>query len=598
MIARIIPCLRLPSRFSCLDYRIAADLDIAIGDILRIPFRGGQAIGVVAALVSTTDVPAGRLKVLETVTRVSAFDVDTLQTFLWTADSLHIPYAALAQSMIPDVPARVAHRDRLPHISTEHEYRQTVLRHRGENEADAHYVRWIQEHAARGKTLILAPDVLRAEHIASTCTAAGMTTALFHHQLNVGQSWRAWNALINSEASVLVTTKSGGLAPACGLQAIIVDGEDDDDHVQRDAYPYTDARLIVGKRALSAQIPILWASETPRFATVYRVHHEKGVVLAPTPSAPELIVVPIHKEPRPLAQKRLSGTLIDLARTSIQNGQSVLCFMNRAGQAGSLRCTDCGTVPKCPACDRVLAVRQERLMCVHCKKNEERPDTCPHCQGTTFEERAPGVPAVAVALEQYVQPVHSVTRDNADVHIPQPAIIVTTETIWKNARALLNRPFGLIVALEADNGLSIPRSTATEDTWRVLQRLSNLALHNNAPLVLQVWQDEHPLFPAIRSGEPQHLLKQDLSERAALGYPPFGELVRIFVPAEDAETAPTLLHTLLPSSEVFPDTSANMARRAVHGRTTYLVKYAGQLDGVRAFPNLPASWIIEPSPDV
>ena len=56
MFARIYPLLRLPRRFGVFDYQIPEGMHVDIGDMVRIPFHGRTAYGIVAKLSETTDV--------------------------------------------------------------------------------------------------------------------------------------------------------------------------------------------------------------------------------------------------------------------------------------------------------------------------------------------------------------------------------------------------------------------------------------------------------------------------------------------------------------------------------------------------------------
>ncbi len=615
-ILRVAPKLRLPPRIGWLDYACSAASPLRPGDIAWVRFRGRNVAGLVLAEAEKSDIAESRLTTIaDDAAPLSRWDPFALATFQETAALFHVPPPWLVNAALPPVPRRA------PAISggdaaAGRGFQGTLLRHRGGVPA-AYAARVRAMIADHRQTIIAVPDVLRAEAIADALHAAGLRTAVCHHDLPASKRWSSWNALLTGACDALIVTKAAALAPAPRLGLVIIDGEDDADHVQQDAFPYLDARVIHEKRAVAAHAELFVASETPRFATVWRAQNAGWHTVLPGRVAADARVIPLRQEPRPLSRTLLSGAFIDAAREALQNGKSVIAFLNRTIQARSLRCADCGAGVLCPTCGLALAVRPPGLACMRCGTTEPTPVSCSSCSGVRLTERGPGIDAVRDALAMHLPEfrVHAVARART-LPTDDPAVYIATETLFKDARALLERPIGLVAALEADTGLRVPDYRAVERVWAVLERLGNVARRHACPFLMQCWEAEHPTLLAVRDGDPARLAAIELGDRKRYGYPPFTSIWTVFPPSADADKAERMLNQTLANSagsavRGSPGTRNEVStlgedrgrtragsRRAVRGRTTLRLNTSLDLTSLAvAFSRLPSDWIIEPEPE-
>ncbi len=598
-IVRAVPALRLPPRIGWLDYACPDDAAVAPGDVVWVPFRRRQVAALLLEEARTSAVPTVKLAVLpEALRPLSRLEAPTLQAFRETAALFHAPLPWLLASTLPTVPRRALP---LPESLRSAELGAgstgALVRHRGD--VVERYLDVIRETgAAARQTLIVVPDILRGTDLWEAFSRARLCVAFCHHELAAGARWKAWNALARQEADALIVTKSGVFAPAPLLGQVIVDGEDDADHVQRDAFPYLDARDAAERRARLSRAALLLASETPRFATAWRARESRWESTAPPPAPPETRLVPLRQEPMGFRRSLLSGALLDAAREAGQSGKNVVALLNRTANARSVSCADCGLVLRCPTCGLAQAVRDGRLACGRCATRVAMPGSCPRCGGQRLTERGPGIDAVRTALARALPelPVHALTRDRDVPADDAPAVFLTTETLFKNARGILSRPLGLVAALEADTGLRLPEYRAAEQAWALLERLANVARRAEAPLLLQAWEPDHPVLAAVQSGNPAALVAQELTDRKAYGYPPFAALWTLY-PTSTADAAAATLRRALPDADVFPIERAE-GRRAVRGRPALRLRTAAaEQDVRRAFAALPPDWIVEPEPE-
>ncbi len=595
-ILRLAPALRLPPRFGWLDYGAPDESSIIPGDLIRVPFRGRRVAALVLSESATSDVPASRLTIIEETPVLARLDPATFASLLYAAARSHATVPALLTALLPVIPAR-AHGSETQSVAQHGAFSKALLRHRGDA-ADMYATRIKMIVGAKQQALVAVPDVLRADELAAQLSTAGLRVAACHHDLAAGTRWKAWCSLANGTADVLVATKAAVLAPAPRLGLVIVDGEDDPDHVQRDAAPYYDARLIVERRAREAGAELLFSSETPRFATAWRAREEGWTTVAPKDVPVAMTVVLMRQESRALSAQALSGAFLDAARGAVQDGKNVIAFLNRAADARILRCEDCGAISRCANCDLALALHEEVLRCARCGKNSDVPASCAACGGIRLNGRIPGVDAVVRTLEKEMPGIRIVglqrDRDLPDASVA--TVVVATETLFKNARPLLDRPTGLVAALDADAAMRRPDYRAAEHAWAELERLANVARRHDCPFIIQAWEEPHAALQAVLRGSPATLAATELADRKRYGYPPFRSWIVVHPNAAAADPE-RVLRAAFPDAELTP-VGRQERRRAVKGRTAIAMRTALTDDAIAAALNtLPVDWMIESEPE-
>lgn len=589
---RLAPALRLPPRFGWLDYGAPEDAPLTPGDIVRVPFRGRRVVALVLEETRTSAVPSSRLTALSEVPVVARLDPATLASLRHAASRFHSTIPSLLTALLPAVPARATLPEGRP-AAQRGTFGASLLRHRGDA-VPAYAERIAETSRALRQSLLAVPDILRAEELAEDLRSRGLCVTLCHHELAAGARWKAWTSLANGTADVLITTKAAVLAPAPRLGLVIIDAEDDPDHVQRDAAPYYDVRLLLEYRARAAGAALVFASETPRFATAWRAREERWQMATPPDAPPAVTIVPLRQEARTLAAQALSGAFLDAARGAVQEGKNVIAFLNRAADARILRCEDCGALSRCAACGMALAVRDGTLHCTRCGTATDVPASCASCGGIRLSGRIPGVDAVVRALQQELSGIRVIAlqRERGLPDDAQPTVFVATDTLFKNARPVLDRPTGLVAALDADGAMRRPDYRAAEHAWAELERLANAARRHGCPLLVQAWEEPHAALQAVLRGSPAGLAAAELADRKRFGYPPFR--TAFVVHPASADDPERLLRTALPDAQLAPAAHGER-RRAVRGRMAYEVRTAVGDDALcAALDALPPDWIVEP----
>jgi primosomal protein N' (replication factor Y) len=98
---------------------------------------------------------------------------------------------------------------------------------------------------------------------------------------------------------------------------------------------------------------------------------------------------------------------------------------------------------------------------------------------------------------------------------------------------------GLVGVIAADIGLHLPDFRAAERTFQLLTQVAGRAGRAARPgrVIVQTFVPDHYALAPVGSHDFEGFYREEISHRESLGYPPFGQLTRIVVHAEEEEHA-------------------------------------------------------------
>jgi len=239
------------------------------------------------------------------------------------------------------------------------------------------------------------------------------------------------------------------------------------------------------------------------------------------------------------------ATLDALARVR-DRGEKAIVMINRRGFAPWLTCQGCGHHWGCPNCDVSLIVHRETgsLVCHHCAYEAPLPTSCPECGGTTLSQSGAGTERVERELVELMDPMpvfrldaDSVERAGGHGEIlgrfeqADSGILVGTQMVAKGHDF---PAVTLSVILDADATLRFPDFRAEERTFSLVTQLAGRSGRGSAGgtvLVQTIAPGASSISFAARH-DSAGFLEAELERRRALGYPPFSDLIRIFLSGE------------------------------------------------------------------
>ena len=422
------------------------------------------------------------------------------------------------------------------------------------------YLRAVAEALRAGRqALVMVPEITLTHQILARLRGRfGDELAVLHSGLRPGERLEQWERLRAGATPIAVGARSALFAPLENLGVIVIDEEHDSAYKNDEGFRYH-ARDLARRRGKQAGCPIILGSATPSLDT--RFAAERGVVkrlvLAkriggrPLPAV-EIVDLVKERDRSPRGRKViLSATLRRaIAETLADGGQSIL-FLNRRGFSTAILCFECGATERCKNCDIALVYHasDQRLRCHYCDFEISPPDRCSECG-------APDAALMGVGTQRLEEEVRSqfsnariarLDRDTArkrgftesvlrGLHDRSIDIVVGTQMVAKGHDFPGVRLVGVVVA---DMGLHLPDFRAAERTFQLLTQVAGRAGRDAAPgrVIIQTFAPAHYAIQPVLDHDYERFYTEELRHRNALGYPPFGRLIRVLITGPDeAET--------------------------------------------------------------
>ncbi len=441
------------------------------------------------------------------------------------------------------------------------------------------YLEAVAEAVARGRqALVLLPEIaLSAQVIERFRARFGAAPAVWHSEVGGARRRDTWRAVAEGRAPIVVGARSALFLPFPALGLIVVDEEHETAFKQEDGVAYH-ARDMALVRAHLTDIPAILVSATPSLETLANVERGRHARLHlperhGSAGMPHVEAVDLRATP-PGRGQFLSPPLAEAVTETLGKGEQVLLFLNRRGYAPLTLCRSCGHRFQCPNCTAWLVEHRyvKRLECHHCGHAEPVPEACPECgKEGTLTPVGPGVERVAAECRERFADhreggVRIAEMSSDTIHGAQGAahyarmieerevdLIIGTQLVAKGWHF---PHLTLVGVVDADLGLAGGDLRAAERSFQVLHQVGGRAGRAEHPgrVLLQTWAPEHPVMRALVSGDIERFVAEEMGERRAGGWPPFGRLAAIIVSAPEmpvADEAAAALRRTAPEGEAF-----------------------------------------------
>ncbi|MFN4039773.1 MAG: primosomal protein N' [Erythrobacter sp.] len=413
------------------------------------------------------------------------------------------------------------------------------------------------------QVLVLLPEIALTENfLARFAQRFGAPPVLWHSSLKSTERRRAWRAIADGSAQVIVGARSALFLPYAKLGLIVVDEAHEISFKQDDGVRYN-ARDVSVMRARFEQIPVLLASATPALESLFMAQQGTYRRLElPSrfggASLPRVKLIDLTEE-KPGSQRWLAGPLIDALRDRLSRGDQSLLFLNRRGYAPLTLCRNCGHRFKCPSCSAWLVEHRlsARLACHHCGFETRVPDSCPECGETDcLVACGPGVERIADEVRDLFPQARIAVATSDTLNTPERAaefiaqaesktidIIIGTQLVTKGFHF---PDLTLVGVIDADLGLEGGDLRAAERTYSQIAQVAGRAGRGAKPgeVLIQTRHPDAPVIAALASNDRDGFYAAETDARRDAGAPPFGRWAAIILSSEDEKEAREAAHRL------------------------------------------------------
>lgn len=557
-----------------LTYGIPKGLALEIGSYVKVPFRNKDQWGIVWDIENTSEVPPNKIKNIIEASPLPAMNDVNRRFINWVSKYTMSPIGFVAKMAMgnPDYFEKIKEPEaQIPKInlatlegiqkSAAEKLSMAVLDKKftpivlegvtGSGKTEVYFKAIETCLQQNQQALILLPEIsLSTQWLDRFKKRFGFSPVVWHSDITKAKKRKAWQAVIQNKAPVVVGARSALFIPFPKIGLIVVDEEHDGSFKQESQVIYN-ARDMAVKRAGLEPCPIILSSATPCVETLYnaeigKYHHVHLPNRHGKAQVPDVQLIDMRNEDLKAGHSWLSPTLIQEMKTTLANNNQILLFMNRRGYAPLALCRACGHRLQCPSCSSWLVYhkKQNQVQCHHCDFHTPLPNTCENCQETnSFILYGPGVERIAEELESKIpdQAYEIISSDLLTtqkkmqaafdrIESGQTKIVIGTQIMAKGHHF---PNLTLVGVIDADLGLVGGDLRAAERTFQILHQVSGRAGRAEQPgkVFLQTYNPEHPMMTTLQEQDYTTFIGMEKENRKAAGLPPYGQLGALVISA-------------------------------------------------------------------
>ena len=486
-------------------YAVPEGLNPSVGSIVRVPLGGRRVRGWVVGIGEPSK--PGLRQILSVSGDVPAFDRALLGVLRWAAAHYVAPVSTLlAKASPPNVPRSGGTKRPSPVAAVSGSpgpigpagLRIIVV---AGSLSDSEVEGMVVEHADAGRSaMVIAVTAVEAQSAAAALGARlGDRVVTGGSHLSAAEATRAWVAAATMPGTILVGTREVAAWPlaAPGIAVVLGEGRRG---MKDKATPTVHARDLLAKRAAAQRFSLVLADLVPTAEAL-----AKAATVVSSGRGWGLVEI-VDRRGEPPGAGLFSEVAAAALRAAMASGRRVLLFTDR--RVTTMRCVRCRTIRRCADCGAAPGGGAE------CRRCGAPAGACVECGGRRYEALGAGLGRVASEAGRIVG-----AANVGEAGSGKP-VVAGTE------RDLPGLHVDLTVVVDADGPLMAPTYRAAEDGLRLIARAVAAAGRGRGRRALiQTSDPGHPAFAALRSGDPVGFVRADSARRAALGFPPGGEIL-------------------------------------------------------------------------
>jgi primosomal protein N' (replication factor Y) (superfamily II helicase) len=405
--------------------------------------------------------------------------------------------------------------------------------------------------------ILLVPEIGLTPAVAADLHQIfGSEVAILHSALSDKERAQQWHRIRNSEARMVVGTRSAVFAPVADLALIIVDEEHDSSYKQEET-PRYHARDVAVVRAKMANAVVVLGSATPSLESYFNAKKNKYTLIdlpdrVERRPLPEVEIIDMRQEFQETGSEQvISRKLAAEIKERLERKEQVMVLLNRRGYSPVVLCRTCGKTLECQNCAIALThhKREHKMICHYCGYVAPVPKACVHCGseyvyflGTgseKLEELLHGMfPQARIARldrdtvrgnEDFERTLNALNEGELDV-------LVGTQMIAKGHDI---HGVTLVGVVGADSALGMPDFRAAERTFQLLTQVAGRAGRGQAPgkVILQTYFQDHYAVQYAAQHDFAGFYDKELRFRSWMHYPPYSALANVLIRSNKLDEA-------------------------------------------------------------
>ena len=399
-------------------------------------------------------------------------------------------------------------------------------------------------------SIVLIPEISLTSQIAGRFKQVfGDDMALWHSQLSKSQRAKTWRDINNGICKIVIGARSAIFSPMKNLGLIIVDEEHDSSYKQDSPSPRYHARDVAIMRSKIEKCTVVLSSATPSLETFYNYKQKKYNYLTLSKRYgdafyPKVRVVDLIDESKETGKTNIiiSGILQDEIEKRLSNNEQVLLLQNRRGFSPTIKCSDCGNIVMCSACNTPLTFHKydKNFKCHICGFiSYKNLANCKECLSQNLSYMGTGTQRVEELIQKTFSNarVARIDQDSSNkssstlkvlqkFHDGGIDILVGTQMV---AKGLDFPKITLVGIINADLGLHIPDFRSSERTFQLIYQAAGRSGRGGkrGKVIIQTYDKENLVINAASKLNLKDYYDNMLTDRNTLNYPPFSWISKI-----------------------------------------------------------------------
>ncbi len=576
----------LPITSNGYDYIVAENMQVKVGDFVKVPLRNKEEIGVVIGKNNAPlDYDISKVRTIKSKIDDYKLSVSQIEFIKKVADYNIAPLGNILKmvmgfdELFSSVKARKKNINYTPcyvspKLSLEQENAVKFLSNKlgsgfsvclldgitGSGKTEVYFNvidKALKDEKAQ--VLILLPEIsLTGQFLSKFEARFGILPVLWHSSVTKAQRRDNWRAIISGEARVIVGTRSALFLPYLNLSLIVLDEEHDGSYKQEDGVIYQGRDMAVLKASVD-KIPIILASATPSIETINNVNLGKYDCVKLSSRFGDAVMPDVNlidmRQNQPVKESWgkswLSNTLVKQIEQKLEAKEQVMLYINRRGYAPLVLCSSCGMRLQCPNCNVYLTAHSKddtKCCCHHCGYSIKLPKSCSKCEKEeSWALCGPGIERIEEEVKNRF-PDAKIETISSDIITSQTRL---NEVIGRISRSEVDIIIGtqilvkghhfpnltLVGVVDGDMSFSSSDLRANENTFQLLTQVSGRAGREakKGEVVIQTYNPDNSVMQAIKNNDRESFVKQELLDRENALMPPFAKLGALILSSRNKE---------------------------------------------------------------
>ena len=415
------------------------------------------------------------------------------------------------------------------------------------------YFKMFEHFVEKGRQcLLLVPEIsLTPQMIELTAGRFRAETAVIHSRLTPSERHSAFLKVRSGEAKIILGARSALFMPFSDLALIVVDEEHESSYKSSQT-PRYDAVAVANKICGLTGAQLVLSSATPSIESFYKAQNGAYRLLVLPKRAggselPKVSIADMRKEMYSGNRTPISNALNAAVSDRLNKGEQVLLFLNRRGHSTYVFCRSCGYTEMCTSCSVALTYHESSstLICHYCGHKRKVPSVCPECGSEKIKYMGTGTEKIQKQVEAMF-PKARVSRLDSDTASKKGVyeevlgafsrgesdILIGTQMIVKG---LDFRNVTLVGILLADVSLNFPDINSASKTFQLTSQAAGRAGRRGVQgeVIIQTYQPQNQTLVYSSLHNYEGFYAYDIAHRKQFGYPPFTEVLGIFIAHED-----------------------------------------------------------------